>query len=316
MSRFIGARRESASGCGCTSAGLPFHTQAALAGQRLRERADALRIEVLGAGVEAAQVALAAVQRAGDHRRVRAVEAERPHRGVRLDRVAEQVARAQVGAEAALVARRPPDALHLAAALAVPRDQRMRRRAARSRRRASSSPVRRGSRRAVPSSRRRAGPRRRPRSPRRPPRSGRRSRMPTGTRSVTGVRTAPATVRYLCVTGRSRPMLTSVSTFTTTRADVFRQAAGRDDAADRVVDQQELVAGRVGVLAAAGCGRPSASCGASASCTAVYLFLIPTMPCSGAHERHDRREAAQHRRRPGGASAPCPCGAAVRTRRR
>ena len=39
--------------------------------------------------------------------------------------------------------------------------------------------------------------------------------VPTGTRSVTGLFTAPATVRYLWVTGRPRPALTSVSTLTT-----------------------------------------------------------------------------------------------------
>ena len=66
-------------------------------------RSDA-RVELLRAGVQAAQVALAAVERAGDQRAAGRREAERLHRAVRLDRVAEQVARAQLGAEAALVA--------------------------------------------------------------------------------------------------------------------------------------------------------------------------------------------------------------------
>ena len=72
---------------------------------------------------------------------------------------------------------------------------------------------------------------------------------PTGTRSVTGSATAPAMVRYFSVTGRSaaRATFIAVSTFITTAPDGQRDAARRNHAAQHVVDQDELVAGRIGV---------------------------------------------------------------------
>ena len=79
-------------------------------------------------------------------------------------------------------------------------------------------------------------------------------------------------------------------------ADVFRQASGRDDAANRVVDQQELVAGRVGVAE-----RQDADAGGQLRRQRLLhggvLVLDPDDALLGRHEPHDRREAAEHRRR-------------------
>ena len=71
--------------------------------------AGVLGEEVLGAGVERAQVALAAELAAQDHGVPDEVEPEAAHREVGLDRVSQEVAGAELGAEAALVARRLPD---------------------------------------------------------------------------------------------------------------------------------------------------------------------------------------------------------------
>ncbi len=71
--------------------------------------------------------------------------------------------------------------------------------------------------------------------------------MPTGTRSVTGVATAPATVRYLCVTGWSSADVHQRLDIRHRSVDVLGQAAGRNDAAGDHVHQDELVAGGVTV---------------------------------------------------------------------
>jgi hypothetical protein len=65
---------------------------------------DIFGIEVLRAGIEAAQVALATIQRAGDDLCRAGAEAQRLHRAVRLDGMAKQIARTELRAEAALVA--------------------------------------------------------------------------------------------------------------------------------------------------------------------------------------------------------------------
>ena len=73
--------------------------------------------------------------------------------------------------------------------------------------------------------------------------------MPTGTRRVTGWATAPAMVRYFSVTGcvgRQRDVQRGLDV-DHDRADGQGDAAGRNDPAQDVVDQDELVAGRVGV---------------------------------------------------------------------
>jgi hypothetical protein len=82
--------------------------------------ADVLGVQVFRAGVQAAQVALAAVGRALDVPLANQRELQAAHRPVRLDGVAQQVARAQLGAEAALVARAASDALDLPPVLPPP----------------------------------------------------------------------------------------------------------------------------------------------------------------------------------------------------
>ena len=89
--------------------GCAFPCEAALAGNGLGLHADGLGVEILRAGEHGAQVALAAVERAGDHGVGALGEAQRLHGAVRLDGMAEQVARAELGAEAALVAGRAAD---------------------------------------------------------------------------------------------------------------------------------------------------------------------------------------------------------------
>ena len=79
-------------------------------------------VEVLRAGVEAAQVALAAELRADHVRLAHQVEPQAPHRPVRLDRMAQQPPRAKLGAEAALVARAAADADDLLPILPAPAD--------------------------------------------------------------------------------------------------------------------------------------------------------------------------------------------------
>ena len=84
--------------------------EAALAGGGLGLHADGFGVEVFGAGVHAAEIALAAIEGACDHLVGRGGEAERAHGGVRLNGMAEKIARAELRAEAALVAGGAADA--------------------------------------------------------------------------------------------------------------------------------------------------------------------------------------------------------------
>ena len=71
--------------------------------------ADVSRIQAFGAGIITAQIALAAKGRSNDVRFTDLVEAEAPHRLVRFDGMSQQVSRAQLGAEAALITRGATD---------------------------------------------------------------------------------------------------------------------------------------------------------------------------------------------------------------
>src|SRR6202142_2426734 len=99
--------------------------QPLLASGGLRLYTDVLGIEVLGAGEQGAEVALAAVERAGDHAVLGAGEAEGLHGAVRLNGVAEEVAGAEFGAEAALVAGRSADPFDVLPLALVAREERV-----------------------------------------------------------------------------------------------------------------------------------------------------------------------------------------------
>ena len=88
--------------------GSAFPSESALARDGLALHANILRIQILRARKHSAQVAFAAVERG--HRQVsRLRKAQRPHGRMRLNGMAEQIARAELRAEAALIASRAAD---------------------------------------------------------------------------------------------------------------------------------------------------------------------------------------------------------------
>ena len=86
-------------------------------------RADVFRVEVFRAGIEAAQVALATELGADHVGLADQVELQAPHGPMRLDRMAQQPARAKLRAKAALVARATADADDLVPVLPAAADQ-------------------------------------------------------------------------------------------------------------------------------------------------------------------------------------------------
>ncbi len=99
--------------------GRSLEGEVALPRQRLVLHADGLGIEILGASVHGAEIALAAVERGG-HSVIARGEAQRLHGAMRLNRMAEQEARAELGAEAALIASRAADLGHMMPGRVVP----------------------------------------------------------------------------------------------------------------------------------------------------------------------------------------------------
>src|SRR5208337_1563357 len=97
----------------------------ALARQRFGLHTDVLGIEVLRAGIERAEIALAAIER-GDHGVGAGGKAERLHGAMRLNGMPKQKARTKFRAEAALVAGRSANAVDLNHGRVVALDKAMR----------------------------------------------------------------------------------------------------------------------------------------------------------------------------------------------